>query len=76
MKIAAAVLVLIATFVFVDGMFSKTSVGETIKTDYLKLDSSEPVKVEKDSANKEEEVIEDWIDTLRRKRTRRQSRFC
>ena len=73
MKIAAAVLVLIATFVFVDGTFSKSSVGETTKPDFLELETTAPTKVE---SGDQEEVIEDWIDTVRRKRTRRQSRFC
>ena len=76
MKIAAAVLVLIAAFVCVDSMFSKTSVGESIRPDYLKLDSSEPAQVEKETVDQEEEAVEGWLDTLRRKRTRRQSRFC
>ena len=71
MKIAATVILFVAALFAVEGMSSRVSVGETIKSDFLNVDAPATQAVEEG-----EEVIEDWIDTVRRKRTRRQSRFC
>lgn len=72
MKIAATVILFVATLFVVEGFTSRVSVGETIKSDFLNIDAPAGQAVEEG----QDEVIEDWIDTIRRKRTRRQSRFC
>ena len=47
----------------------------TIKPDFLNLEApNNQVKPEVDGAETEE--FDSWIDTIRRRRTRRQSRFC
>ena len=76
MKIAATIVLLVAALCVIDGVSSQVSVGETIKSDFLNLDTPavEPRQAAEGAA---EEVIEEgWIDTIRRRRTRRQSRFC
>lgn len=76
MKIAATVLLFVASLFIADSLFSGESVGDTIKPDFLELDrepSTPSIEVE---GEVEETVIDGWIDTLRRIRTRRQSRFC
>ncbi len=73
MKIAATVILFVATLFVVEGVTARVSVGETIKSDFLNVDApAETPAVE----SADEEVIEGWIDTIRRRRTRRQSRFC
>ena len=72
MKIAATIILFVATLFVVEGVTSRVSVGETIKSDFLNID----VPAEQAVEEGKEEVIEDWIDTVRRRRTRRQSRFC
>ena len=75
MKIAATVILFVAALFVVEGVSSRVSVGETLKSDFLNIDV--PAQEASSVDNGEEaEVIEDWIDTVRRKRTRRQSRFC
>ena len=71
MKIAATVILFVAALFVVEGVSSHVSVGETMKSDFLKVDAPAEQAVEES-----DEVIEDWIDTVRRRRTRRQSRFC
>ena len=74
MKIAATVILFVAALFVVDGLTSRVSVGETIKSDFLNVDAdqSQPSVTE----GTEQEVKEGWMDTIRRRRTRRQSRFC
>jgi len=75
MKIAATIVLFIATLYVVDGVSSKVSIGDTIKSDFLNLDAPAAAAPAVEPA--EEQVIEEgWIDTIRRRRTRRQSRFC
>ena len=74
MKFAATIVLFIAALCIADGVSSKVSIGDTIKADFLNLDApAAPAPTVEDA---EEQVIEGWIDTIRRKRTRRQSRFC
>ena len=75
MKIAATVIVFVAALFVVDGFSSRVSVGDTIKSDFLNIDAPAEQAPAVNGAE-EEEVIEGWIDTIRRRRTRRQSRFC
>lgn len=75
MKIAATVVLFVVALFVVDGVFSNVSVGETVKPDFLNLEApSNQVKPEVEGAEAEE--FDGWIDTIRRRRTRRQSRFC
>ena len=74
MKIAATIVLLVAALCVVDGMSSKVSIGDTIKSDFLNLDP--PAATAKQDVESSTEVIEEgWVDTVRRQRTRRQSRF-
>lgn len=74
MKIAATIVLFVAALCVVDGLSSKVSIGDTIKSDFLNLDP--PAVTAKQDVESSEEMIEDgWVDTVRRKRTRRQSRF-
>lgn len=75
MKIAATIVLFVAALCVADG-YSSVSVGDTIKSDYLNLDAAPKAAAPAVGENAEEEVIENWIDTIRRRRTRRQSRFC
>jgi len=76
MKIAATVVLFVAALFIADGMYTGVSVGETLKSDFLNLESPEVAPKAEVSDDAEEKVIEGWIDTIRRRRTRRQSRFC
>ena len=76
MKIAATVVLFVATLFVADNMFSGESVGDSIKSDFLELDRAAETPTVSDADNEEESVIDGWLDTLRRRRTRRQSRFC
>ena len=75
MKIAATVILFVAALFIADGMYSGVSVGETIKPDFLNLEAPQDSS-EVEAKDADEQVIEEWIDTVRRRRTRRQSRFC
>ena len=74
MKIAATIVLFIAALCIADNFSSKVSIGDTIKSDFLNLDA--PAAPAPKVGDTEEHVVEGWIDTIRRKRTRRQSRFC
>ena len=74
MKIAATIVLFVAALCVADSISSKVSIGDTIKSDFLNLDPAAAPAPRVEEA--EEQVIEGWIDTIRRKRTRRQSRFC
>ncbi len=75
MKIAATIILFVATLFVVDGVYSRVSIGETVKPDFLNLDApAGEVKPAVEAAD--EEVIDGFIDTIRRRRTQRQSRFC
>lgn len=74
MKIAATVILFVAALFVVEGVSSRVSVGDTIKADFLNIDA--PAETPAVNGTDGEEVIEGWIDTIRRRRTRRQSRFC
>ncbi len=74
MKIAATVILFVAALFVADSMYSGVSIGETIQQDFLNLESGKPTAVK--AADEEETVIKGWIDTIRRERRRRQSRFC
>lgn len=75
MKIAATVVLFIAALFIADGMYSGgVSIGDTIKSDLLNADA--PARTEVTDNGDEEQVIEGWIDTIRRRRSVRQSRFC
>ena len=76
MKIAATVVLFVAALFIADGLYSGVSIGDTIKPDFLNLESPSVAPQPEVSGDKDEEVIEGWIDTIRRRRTRRQSRFC
>ena len=76
MKIAATVILFVAALFIADGMYSGVSVGDTIKADFLNLEAPEAAPAVEAAEDADEQVIEDWIDTVRRRRTRRQSRFC
>ena len=76
MKIAATIVLPVAALCVAERINSNVSIGDTIKSDFLNLDTPAPVADPAVSEDAEEEVIEDWIDTIRRRRTRRQSRFC
>lgn len=76
MKIAATVVLFVAALFIADGMYTGVSVGETLKSDFLNLESPAVAPKAEVSDDAEEKVIEGWIDTIRRRRTRRQSRFC
>ena len=73
MKIAATVVLFVSALFVVEGVSARVSIGETIQSDYLNVDAPAEQSVEE---GQEQSVIQDWIDTVRRKRTRRQSRFC
>ena len=76
MKIVATIVLFIAALYVADGVSSKVSIGDTIKSDFLNLDAP-PAAAAPAVEPAEEQVIEEgWIDTIRRRRTRRQSRFC
>ena len=74
MKIAATVILFVAALFVADNMYSGVSIGDTIQQDFLNLESGKPAAVK--AADDEETVIKGWIDTIRRERRRRQSRFC
>ena len=74
MKIAATVVLFLAALFVADSMYAGVSIGDTIQQDFLNLESQAPTAVE--AEEQEETVIKGWIDTIRRARTRRQSRFC
>lgn len=74
MKIAATVVLFLAALFVADSMYAGVSIGDTIQQDFLNLESQAPAAVE--AEEQEETVIKGWIDTIRRARTRRQSRFC
>lgn len=76
MKIAATVTLFVAALFIADGMYTGVSVGDTIKSDFLNLEAPEAAPAVEAADDAEEQVIEDWMDTIRRRRTRRQSRFC
>ena len=75
MKIAATVILFVAALFVADNMYSGVSIGDTIQQDFLNLESS-PQKSPVEASQQEERVIKSWIDTIRRERSRRQSRFC
>lgn len=74
MKIAATVLLCVAGFFVVDVISSDVSVNETIQSDYLNIDATQETQPSVEATD--EEVIDGWKETIRRRRTRRQSRFC
>jgi hypothetical protein len=77
MKIAATVVLFVAALFIADGMYSGgVSVGDTIKSDFLNVDSPNAAPSPEVSGDAKEQVIEGWIDTIRRRRSIRQSRFC
>ena len=76
MKIAATVILFVAALFVADGLYTGVSVGDTLKADFLNLEAPSAAPAVEVSDNAEEQVIEGWIDTIRRRRTRRQSRFC
>jgi len=75
MKIAATIILFVAALFVVDGVYSGVSIGETVKPDFLNLDAPTGEVKPTVEAN-DEEVIDGFIDTIRRRRTKRQSRFC
>ena len=75
MKIAATIVLLVAALCVAERIHSNVSIGDTIKSDFLNLDTPAPVAEPTTFEDAEAAVIEDWIDTIRRRRTRRQSRF-
>ena len=77
MKIAATVVLFLAALFVADSMYSGVSIGETIQKDFLNIEASDaPKSVAPEAQEQEETLIKGWIDTIRRARTRRQSRFC
>ena len=76
MKIAATVVLFVAALFIADNMYSGVSIGDTIKPDFMNLESPNAAPKPAEVENGDEQVIEGWIDTIRRRRTRRQSRFC
>lgn len=76
MKIAATVVLFVAALFVLDGFYSGESIGETIRPDFLNLEAPTQSPAPEVSQDEEKNVIEGWIDTIRRRRTRRQSRFC
>lgn len=76
MKIAATVVLFVASLFIADGLFSGQSIGQTIKPDFLELDRTPSVSPEAEVVeDADESVIKGWIDTIRRRRSIRQSRF-
>ena len=76
MKIAATVVLFVAALFVADGLYSGETVGDTLKPDFLNLEAPSAAPAPAVNSDEEQNVIEDWIDTIRRRRTRRQSRFC
>lgn len=74
MKIAATVILFVAALFVADSMYTGVSIGETIQKDFMNLESGKPAAVK--ASDEDETVIKGWIDTIRRERRRRQSRFC
>ena len=74
MKIAATVILFVAALFVADSMYTGVSIGETIQQDFMNLESATPAAVK--ATDEDETVIKGWIDTIRRERRRRQSRFC
>ena len=76
MKIAATIVLFVAALFVVDGVYSGISIGETVTPDFLNLDDNGSGEVAPTVESNDEEVIDGFIDTIRRRRTARQSRFC
>lgn len=77
MKIAATVVLFLAALFVADSMYSGVSIGDTIQQDFLNLEAQDaPQAVAPEAEAQEETFIKGWIDTIRRARARRQSRFC
>ena len=76
MKIAATVVLFVATLCVADRVFSSVSVGDTVRDDFLNLEAPSNQVTPEVTEGEEAEEFDNWIDTIRRRRTRRQSRFC
>ena len=75
MKVAATIFFGIVLFLFVDFAVTDADI-HPIRSDFLELDR-EPAAEESPIVEPEAETrtLDQWMDTLRRLRTRRQSRF-
>ena len=77
MKIAATVVLFLAALFVADSMYSGVSIGDTIQQDFLNLEAQDGQQaVAPKTEEQDETFIKGWIDTIRRARSRRQSRFC
>ena len=80
MRVIATLMSVLAVALFAEVVTSNISVRQTLQSDFLNVDAPEPVSV--DAAELEgnrdvkiENITEEWIETIRRRRSRRNSRF-